>query len=81
MPQHRHKAALFYFQIYPAETFVLITGIGKMQIFYFDNSFQLGIFLSLVVPQTYFALQRQLAPQGSHSPLSVTGKPSSCASE
>jgi hypothetical protein len=36
MTQHRHKAALFYLKVYPAEALLLLTGVAEMHIFKLD---------------------------------------------
>ena len=71
MTQHSHKAALFNFKTYSAKALQLIAGVSVMNIFKSDISAQVD-FLS----KAYLS-QRQVAPQGRHRPVSVTGRPSS----
>ena len=70
MAQHSHEAALFDLKAHSAQAFHLIARVGIMQVFYFDYRTHAQSFS-----------HRQVAPQGSTRPESVTGSPSSRLSE
>ena len=70
MAQHRHKAALLDGEGNAAEALQLVLGVFEMYIFKLNNRAQSN---ALSAQRS----QRQVAPQGSTRPVSVTGNPSS----
>lgn len=70
MTQDSDEASLFYLKIYAAEAFKLVARICVMQIFNADYT-----------AHSQSLSHRQVAPQGSTRPESVTGRPSSRLSE
>ena len=90
MAEDGDKAALVDLEIYPAEAFQFVPGVGEMHLFEADDAHivlsRLIILAGGASPSPtgelfYSALQRHVAPQGRTSPVSVTGSPSSRLSE
>ena len=74
MAQHRHKAALLDGEGNAAEALQLVLGVFEMYVFKLNDRAQSN---ALSAQRS----QRQVAPQGSTRPVSVTGNPSSRLSE
>lgn len=70
MAEHRSKAALFNFKTNSAKAFRFISWVGIVQVFNTDYA-----------AHRQSLSHRQVAPQGSTRPESVTGRPSSRLSE
>ena len=75
MPQHRDECALLDFEVDSAKRLVVVPRVGKMHVIERNDCRHIS-YLRLS-PERFQRSQRQVAPQGRYSPLSVTGSASS----